>query len=137
MTVEPHSLEWAVALASGSARRPSRGILPGQFDDPLVVDVVQHEIRCPGPAVRAPWRLGSHRPYMDWQRRKNSPAVCRRRPDIETSSAAQRIYEWDSGARRQVRRRLPGDTPVCSGPVERRTDMDASIKSFRPGKPLT
>ncbi len=28
LTVEPHSLECAVALASGSGRRPSRGILP-------------------------------------------------------------------------------------------------------------
>ena len=28
VTVEPHSLEWAVALASGVSSRPSRGILP-------------------------------------------------------------------------------------------------------------
>ena len=28
VTVEPHSLEWAVALASGAGRRPRRGILP-------------------------------------------------------------------------------------------------------------
>ena len=28
VTVEPHSLEWAVALASGAVRRPKRGILP-------------------------------------------------------------------------------------------------------------
>ena len=28
VTVEPHSLEWAVALASGVGSRPSRGILP-------------------------------------------------------------------------------------------------------------
>jgi hypothetical protein len=28
LTVEPHSLECAVALASGAARRPSRGMLP-------------------------------------------------------------------------------------------------------------
>ena len=28
LTVEPHNLEWAVALASGVASRPSRGILP-------------------------------------------------------------------------------------------------------------
>ena len=28
LTVEPHSLEWAVALAWGSGRRPRRGILP-------------------------------------------------------------------------------------------------------------
>jgi len=27
-TVEPQSFEWAVALASGSGRRPRRGILP-------------------------------------------------------------------------------------------------------------
>ena len=28
VTVEPHSFEWAVALASASASRPSRGMLP-------------------------------------------------------------------------------------------------------------
>ena len=28
VTVEPHSLEWAVALASGAESRPKRGILP-------------------------------------------------------------------------------------------------------------
>jgi hypothetical protein len=28
VTVDPHSLEWAVAEASGSPNRPSRGILP-------------------------------------------------------------------------------------------------------------
>ena len=28
LTVEPHSLEWAVALAWGSGRRPRRGIFP-------------------------------------------------------------------------------------------------------------
>ena len=27
-TVDPHSLEWAVALASGAASRPNRGIFP-------------------------------------------------------------------------------------------------------------
>jgi len=28
VTVDPHSFEWAVAVASGSPSRPSRGILP-------------------------------------------------------------------------------------------------------------
>jgi hypothetical protein len=28
VTVDPHSLEWAVALASGCSSRPSRGIFP-------------------------------------------------------------------------------------------------------------
>ena len=28
VTVEPHSLEWAVALASGLSSRPSRGMPP-------------------------------------------------------------------------------------------------------------
>ena len=28
VTVEPHSFEWAVALASGAGSRPRRGILP-------------------------------------------------------------------------------------------------------------
>src|ERR1017187_10547333 len=30
VTVEPHNLEWAVALASGALRRPRRGILPAR-----------------------------------------------------------------------------------------------------------
>src|SRR5674476_157706 len=30
VTVDPHNLEWAVALASGAASRPSRGILPAR-----------------------------------------------------------------------------------------------------------
>src|ERR1700686_79445 len=30
VTVEPHSLEWAVAGASGAASRPRRGILPAK-----------------------------------------------------------------------------------------------------------
>jgi hypothetical protein len=28
VTVEPQSFEWAVALASGAAKRPIRGIVP-------------------------------------------------------------------------------------------------------------
>ena len=28
VTVEPHSLEWAVALASGASSRPRRGMVP-------------------------------------------------------------------------------------------------------------
>ena len=42
VTVEPHSLEWAVALASGAWSRPSRGMFAGQLEDPLVVDLVDH-----------------------------------------------------------------------------------------------
>src|ERR1700724_2200421 len=30
MTVEPHSFEWAVAVAPGAASRPWRGILPAR-----------------------------------------------------------------------------------------------------------
>ena len=42
VTVEPHSLEWAVALASGCGKPAEPGNVAGQFEDPAVVDVVEH-----------------------------------------------------------------------------------------------
>ena len=45
VTVEPQSLEWAVAVASGWSSRPEPGNIPGQFQNSAVVDVVQHELR--------------------------------------------------------------------------------------------
>src|SRR6478735_2592661 len=47
---------WEAAEAGDIAR---------QFDDPLVVDVVQHEMRCPGRRRKRPWRLGFIVLYMD------------------------------------------------------------------------
>ena len=42
VTVEPHSLEWAVALASGVVQPAQPGDIAGQFDDSAVVDLVEH-----------------------------------------------------------------------------------------------
>ena len=42
VTVEPHNLEWAVALASGVSSRPKRGILPAEIEDFGVVNLVEH-----------------------------------------------------------------------------------------------
>ncbi len=60
LTVEPHSLEWAEAEASGMGQAPQPGDIPGELDDFLVVDVVQHGARyrsgpCPSgrPALAA------------------------------------------------------------------------------------
>ena len=47
----------------GEAAEP--GDIAGQFDDPLVVDVVQHEIEVPGGGRERPWRLGFIVLYMD------------------------------------------------------------------------
>ena len=45
VTVEPHSLECAVALASGCGQPSETGDAPGQFENSAVVDVVEHGIR--------------------------------------------------------------------------------------------
>ena len=42
VTVEPHSRDTAVAVASGSASRPIRGIVAREFDDAAIVDLVEH-----------------------------------------------------------------------------------------------
>ena len=42
VTVEPHSLEWAVALASGVGQPAKAGNIAGQLQNAAVVDVVEH-----------------------------------------------------------------------------------------------
>ena len=42
VTVEPHSLEWAVALASGALKPPETRDIARQFEDFGVVNVVEH-----------------------------------------------------------------------------------------------
>ena len=42
MTVEPHSLEWAVALASGACKPPQPGDIARQVEDFGVVNLVKH-----------------------------------------------------------------------------------------------
>src|SRR5947209_2319617 len=81
-----------------------------QFDDPLVVDVVQHENRCPGRRSERPWRLGFIVLYMDRNGRKTArpfAEACRNGNQF----ARQRIV---MGLRRPAAKppRLPGDTPV-------------------------
>src|SRR5438046_1265651 len=49
----------------GVGEAAEAGDIARQFDDPLVVDVVQHEIRCPGRRSERPWRLGFIVLYMD------------------------------------------------------------------------
>src|SRR5271169_4026021 len=58
LTVEPHSLECAVAQSS----KP--GYVAGQFDDPLVVNVVQHRVRSRACRPDRPWRPRSRVLYM-------------------------------------------------------------------------
>jgi hypothetical protein len=49
----------------GVGETAEAGDIARQFDDPLVVDVVQHEMRCPGRRQKRPWRLGFIVLYMD------------------------------------------------------------------------
>ena len=42
VTVEPHSLEWAVARGVGRWQPAEAGDIARQFQNPAVVDVVQH-----------------------------------------------------------------------------------------------
>ena len=42
VTVEPHSLEWAVALASGVGQPAEARDIAGQLQNAAVVDVVEH-----------------------------------------------------------------------------------------------
>ena len=39
---EPHSFEWAVAVASGAGSRPRRGIFPASSRIRAVVNLVKH-----------------------------------------------------------------------------------------------
>ena len=57
MTVEPHSRECAVAVASGAGKPAEPGNLAGEFEDPLVVDVVEHRRYNIGGG--APWQLAT------------------------------------------------------------------------------
>src|SRR3977135_4629586 len=50
-------------IGSGEASKP--GYIAGQFDDALVVDVVQHRIEVPGSRCERPWRLRRVVLYMD------------------------------------------------------------------------
>ena len=42
VTVEPHSFEWAVALASGARQAAEAGDIARQFQDAAVVNLVKH-----------------------------------------------------------------------------------------------
>jgi hypothetical protein len=49
----------------GVGEAAEAGDIARQFDDPLVVDVVQHEVRVPGGGRKRPWRLGFIVLYMN------------------------------------------------------------------------
>src|SRR5258705_6888376 len=87
----------------------------------------------PGSPVRAPLAAGFHRPIYGQERRKNSPAVSPRCPKWKPFRLPPCIM---MGLRRPAAEppRLPGDTPVFAG-RSNGEDMDALIKSLRPGKP--
>src|SRR5256885_3372912 len=102
----------------GGGEAAEAGDIARQFDDPLVVDVIQHENRCPGRRSERSWRLGFIVLYMDRNGGKTA------RPFAEGGRTCKparprAFYGWDSGVRRQYR-------PVCPvtlrsfGPVERR-----------------
>src|SRR5437899_3297352 len=95
----------------GVGEAAEAGDIARQFDDPLVVDVVQHEIRCPGRRSERPWRLGFIVLYMDRNGGKTARPFRRRRAGMETSAAAGVLW---MGLRRPAAKppRLPGDTPV-------------------------
>src|SRR5258705_12196427 len=56
----------------GVGEAAEAGDIARQFDDPLVVDVVQHENRCPGRRSERSWRLGFIVLYMDRNGRKTA-----------------------------------------------------------------
>ena len=84
----------------GVGQPADAGDIARQLEDPLVVDVVQHEIRCPGRRSERPWRLGFTVLYMD----SNGGKTARRSPTAariwNTGSAAGVLFDRDSGARR-------------------------------------
>ena len=111
------------------------GYIAGQFDDALVVDVVQHKIEVSRlPAATALGERGLQALYMGWQRRKYSPAISLRRLKWKpVRPAAAHIYcgTQASGGK-------PPRLPVTLRSYQDRSngvDMDALIKSLRPGKP--
>src|SRR5258708_4331058 len=87
----------------GGGKAAEAGDIAGQFDDALVVDVVQHKIEVSGLGWPAgPIALGGTRPR---------PYIWSRPAEIQSS-------------------RWPGDTPVCKG-RSNGVDMDALIKPLR------
>src|ERR1700687_3689932 len=89
-------------IGVGEASEP--GDIAGQFDDPLVVDVVQHKIQISASgaiALRSPLATAAHRPIYGWKWRKYSPVVSSAVRN-RTNSAAVVSLMWDSGVRRQT-----------------------------------
>ena len=78
VTVEPHSLEWAVAVASGLRQPADPGNIAGQFEDPAVVDLVQHGVRL-GRLMRARRLIAQarcERIYRGWIGGREQGASC-------------------------------------------------------------
>ena len=93
------------------------GDIAGQFDDALVVDVVQHKVEVSGlPAAIALGERGL-RPYI-WAAMAEIQSGRLPAAEMEANSAAMVLELWDSGVRRQTAPSA-GDTPVHLGPVER------------------
>src|SRR6202051_252316 len=84
-----------------------------------------------GGPQRSPLAGAGDSPIYGGQGRKYSPATCRGGAEIETAVV---LELWDSGVRRQAAPSA-GDTPASSEGRSNGVDMDALIKSLRPGKP--
>src|ERR1700687_4578068 len=99
-------------VGGGEASEPR--YVAGQFDDALVVDVVQHKIEVSDSPARSPLATAGDSPIYGWKWRKYSPAVSLGGTEIAANSAAMVLGLWDSGVRRQAAPSA-GDTPVSLG----------------------
>src|ERR1700676_2777814 len=70
----------------GSGQPSEPGDIAGQFDDPLVVDVVQHKIEASGRLVRSPLAAALHGPIYGRKWRKYSPAASPSRAEMAAHS---------------------------------------------------
>src|SRR5450631_4243177 len=70
------------------------GDIAGQFDDPLVVDVVQHSNEVSGRALQSPLATALRSPIYGPERRKYSPAVSRGQLKRANNSAALVLGLW-------------------------------------------
>src|SRR3979411_491257 len=105
-----------------------QGDIAGHFDDPLVVDVVQHKIEVSAPGAIA---IGDRcsQPYI-WVETAEIQSGCFPwRPQIEPIRPPWCYSMWDSRVRRQT---APS---VRTQARSNGFDMNALIKPLRPGKP--
>src|SRR3981081_1664263 len=97
-------------VGGGEASEP--GYVAGQFDDALVVDVVQHKIEVSAPRRERPWR-GGRQSYIWVEMAEIQSVRFPRWSEIEANSAAVVLKLWDSGVRRHAAPSA-GDTPASS-----------------------